>query len=135
MTVPAITKYQSTALNTISLPSHSVLDVSQEDCAEEFSSPSRLSQWLFVDAALIKTWSVTVPAVTDAEKSTLQSFWETQKGRVIPFIWVNQFDSATYYVRFASSALRFEGVAHGYWSVSFALSEAHPLEIEVVAGE
>lgn len=135
MTVPAITKYLSTALNTISIPSHSVLDVSQEDIAEEFTSPSRLSQWLYVDAALLKTWSVTVPAVTDAEKATLQSFWEGQKGRVIPFIWTNYFDSQTYYVRFASSALRFEGIAHGYWSCSFQLSEAHPLEIEVVAGD
>ena len=135
MTIPTIAKYAEASLNTISLPPHSVGETSQEDCAIEFTSPSRLSQWLYVDAELLRTWSVVVPFVTEAEKATLHTFWTTQKGRVIPFKWVNYFDNTTYFVRFASGTMRFENVAHGYYSSSFTLSEAHPLEIELTAGE
>lgn len=131
MTVPAITKYLSTALNTISLPSHSVLDVSQEDCAEEFTSPSRLSQWLYVDAFLGNSWSLTIHAMTGTEVTALKTFWENHKGRVIPFKWVNPTDGTTYFVRFNSSSLLFQRVSKTHWSCSILISEAHPLEIEV----
>ena len=131
MTVPAITKYNAAELATISIPSYSVLEVSQEDIAVEFTSPSRLSQWLYVDAFLGNLWSLTIHAMTGTEVTTMKTFWENHKGRVIPFKWVNPTDGSTYYVRFSSSSLLFQRVSKTHWSCSFLISEAHPLEIEV----
>ncbi len=129
MAIPAITQYLSTSLSTISLPAHSVVEVSQEDSVEEFTSPSRLSQFLYYDAFLEKRFSIQIPAMTSTEVTTLQSHWVTVKGRAIPFKWANPADSTTYYVRFDSSKLTFEQIAPAYWSCSFVLRQAHTLEV------
>lgn len=129
MAVPAITQYLSTSLSTISLPAHSVMEVSQEDSIEEFTSPSRLSQFLYYDAFLEKRFFLQIPALTAAQVTTLQAHWVAVKGRAIPFKWVNPADSTTYYVRFDSSKLTFEQIAPAYWSCSFVLRQAHTLEV------
>ena len=131
MTVPVITKYNAAELATISLPSYSILEISLEDTAVEFTSPSRLSQWLYVDAFLENSWSLTIHAMTGTEVTTLKTFWENHKGRVIPFKWVNPTDGSTNYVRFSSSSLLFQRISKTHWSCSILISEVHPLEIEV----
>ena len=122
MTVPAITKYNAAELATISIPSYSVLEVSQEDIAVEFTSPSRLSQWLYVDAFLGNSWSLTIHAMTGTEVTTMKTFWESHKGRVIPFKWVNPTDGSTYYVRFSSSSLLFQRVSKTHTGAAHFLS-------------
>ena len=129
MAVPAITSYVSTSLQTISLPHHSVMEVYQEDAVEEFTSPSRLSQYLYYDAFLGKTFNIQIPVLNATEVETLRSFWMLKEGRAIPFKWLNYVDNTIYYVRFASSKLTFEAIAPGYWSCSFSLTQAHPLEV------
>lgn len=129
MAIPAITSYVSTSLTTISLPAHSVVEVGQEDAIEEFTSPSRLSQFLHYDAFLEKRFSIQIPALTAAQVTTLQSHWVTVQGRAIPFKWVNPADSTTYYVRFDSPRLTFKQIAPAYWSCSFVLRQAHTLEV------
>jgi len=129
MAVPAITSYVSTTLSTISLPPCSVMEVSQEDSVEEFTSPSRLSQFIYYSAFLGKNYKIEVPSLTETQLGTLRTFWETHKGRVIPFKWINPVDDVTYYVRFSSSNLTFERIAKYNWSCSFTLSQAHPLEV------
>jgi len=129
MAVPAITAYLSTSLPTISLPPHSVVEVSQDDSVEEFTSPSRLSQYLYYDAFLGRTFNIQVPALTANQVDTLRSFWVLRKGRTIPFKWLNPADNTIYYVRFAMASLTFEQITHYYWSCTLSLKQAHPLEI------
>ncbi len=129
MAVPAITKYPASTLAVISLPPHSVLEVSQQDTVDEFTSPARLSQFLHYDAFLEKRFAIQIPALTAAQVTTLQAHWVDVKGRAIPFKWANPADSATYYVRFDSSKLSFEQIAPAYWSCSFTLRQAHTLEV------
>ena len=133
MAVPAITKYPASTLAVISLPPHSVLEVSQQDTVDEFTSPARLSQFLYYSAFLEKRWNISVPALTSAQVTTLHTFWITQKGRAIPFKWTNYVDSTLYYVRFDMEALTFEAIAPGYWSCSLVLRQAHTLEVDVTA--
>lgn len=132
MTVPAITKYASSALAVISLPPHSTPSESLEDNAVEFTSPAKLSQWLYVDAFIAKTWTITVPCLTDAQKATLITFWKARKGRVIPFKWTHVPSNTLHYVRFGGASLSFATITRGYWSCSFELVEAHTLEINIV---
>jgi hypothetical protein len=106
-----------------------VVEVTQEDSVEEFTSPSRLSQFLHYDAFLEKRFSIQVPALTSAQVTTLQTHWVAVQGRAIPFKWVNPADSTTYYVRFDSAKLAFEQIAPAYWSCSFVLRQAHTLEV------
>ena len=132
MTVPAITKYASSALTTISLPPHSTPNEALEDNAIEFSSPSNLSQWLYIDAFMGRLWSITVPCLTTTQKETLVTFWKARKGRVIPFKWVHPTTGITHYVRFSSTGLSFDRITGDFFTCSFTLSEAHTLEINIV---
>lgn len=125
-----ITKYLSTELNPLSLPPFSVMRIDLEDNVTEFRSPSRLSQFLFYDSFFERRWAISVPAMTSAEKTTLETFWKNQQGRAIPFSWADDEENG-YFVRF-DSQLSFQAIKKGYWSVSFQLREAHPMEIDIV---
>ena len=131
MAVPEITKYAASTLATLTLPAYSVMEVSQQDAVDEFTSPARLSQFLYYSAFLEKRWNISIPALTSAQVTSLHTFWTTQKGRAIPFKWTNYVDATLYYVRFDSKTLSFEAIAPGYWSCSFVLRQAHTLEVDV----
>lgn len=131
MAVPQITAYPEASLKTISLPPHSVLEVSQEDAVVEFQSLARLKQYVYYDAFLERRYTIQVPALTSSEVSTLKTFWSNRKGRVEPFKWKNPSDNTTYFVRFAMQSLTFEQITHTHWRCELMFTEAHPLEIEL----
>lgn len=131
MAIPQITAYLESTLSTISLPPHSVMEVSQEDAAIEFKSLARLFQYVYYDAFFERRFNIQVPALTSSEVATLQTFWTNRKGRVEPFKWVSPVNDTIYFVRFAMESLTFTQLTHTHWSCALMFSEAHPLEIEL----
>lgn len=127
-----ITKYLSTELNTLTLPDYSVMEVSIEDNVTEFRSSSRLSQFLHQDVFYERTWAVSIPNLTTAEMTSLDTFFKNQNGRAVPFKWTVNSSNENVFARFDGARLSFKQIKAGHWECAFTLREAHPLEIEIV---
>jgi len=122
--------YKSTELATLVLPPCTVEEISVSDNVIQFTSRSRLSQYLYYDGYFLRGWVVTVPHLTTAQKASLETFWRARNGRVVPFKWYDTSSSEGVFVRFIMEKLAFRPIFLGHWSCTFELQEAHPLEID-----
>lgn len=100
------------------------------DNVTQFTSRSRLSQFLYYDGYFLRSWVITVPHLTTAQKVSLETFWRARNGRVEPFKWYDTSSDEGVFVRFIMEKLAFRPLILGHWNTTFELQEAHPLEIE-----
>jgi hypothetical protein len=73
-----------------------------------------------------QTFSTGYKGISDADRTTLQNFYNTVGGGSVIFDWANPVDLVTYQVRFASELeFRYAGVGvTKLWDVSFQVQQA-----------
>ena len=129
------TAYDSTTLETLTLPSCVIEEVTEEDSVVVFTARSRMSQYLHFEAQSLRSWNITIPAMTSEAMGSLQEFWRSRMGRVEPFKWLDPDTRKGIFVRFLMPKLAFRPLMKGLWAVNLEFQEAHPAEIENNEGE
>jgi hypothetical protein len=73
-----------------------------------------------------KTWSVAYQMLTDADKTELETFWNTVKGGSVIFDWTNPANDVVYQVRFKEPLnFQYKGIAYTRrWDCSFSVEQA-----------
>jgi hypothetical protein len=145
---PQIRQYNSEDLLILNIPPYTVQSQDRPSNVISFSSDSLLPQYAYRDSYLRKTWSVTIPFLTNNQRDELDYFYVFVHGTVVPFKWWNLADhnvqpqkapdyaypvlkdpGVLYFVRFSMDTLHFDRVFKDAWSSTISLTEAHPLEI------
>lgn len=73
-----------------------------------------------------KTWTTGFTNITDTQKATLETFWNTCRGGSVIMDWTNPHDLAVYQVRF-TKPMQFKYVGKGAyrrWNVDIELEQA-----------